>query len=110
MPTSELNSLENFEILIDIRFFFPLILRVLLRVRMLYYIKHEVLGDLVTQIHEGANARYLAPFRGGSLYLSVIIFLLIVTSISQIHSFIFVRAVPLPLCHVLIVFDSVLRV
>ena len=33
--------------------------RVLLRVRMLYYIKHEVLGDLVNQINEGANARYI---------------------------------------------------
>lgn len=37
-------------------FYFP---RVLLRVRMLYYIKHEVLGDLVNQINEGANARYI---------------------------------------------------
>uniref|UniRef100_A0A182SIN7 Chromodomain-helicase-DNA-binding protein 7 n=1 Tax=Anopheles maculatus TaxID=74869 RepID=A0A182SIN7_9DIPT len=33
--------------------------KVLLRVRMLYYIKHEVLGDLVNQINEGANARYI---------------------------------------------------
>lgn len=36
--------------------------KVLLRVRMLYYIKHEVLGDLVTQIQEGANASDL-PIR-----------------------------------------------
>lgn len=31
--------------------------RVLLRVRMLYYIKHEVIGDLVQQITDGAVAR-----------------------------------------------------
>ncbi|XP_052564493.1 uncharacterized protein LOC120426896 isoform X3 [Culex pipiens pallens] len=36
--------------------------KVLLRVRMLYYIRHEVLGDLVTQINEGANASDL-PIR-----------------------------------------------
>uniref|UniRef100_A0A182LWG1 DNA helicase n=1 Tax=Anopheles culicifacies TaxID=139723 RepID=A0A182LWG1_9DIPT len=36
--------------------------KVLLRVRMLYYIKHEVLGDLVNQINEGANASDL-PIR-----------------------------------------------
>lgn len=31
--------------------------RVLLRVRMLYYIKHEVIGDLVQQISAGIASR-----------------------------------------------------
>ncbi|XP_037903696.1 chromodomain-helicase-DNA-binding protein 7 isoform X5 [Hermetia illucens] len=31
--------------------------KVLLRVRMLYYIQHEVIGDLVSQINEGVHAR-----------------------------------------------------
>lgn len=33
--------------------------RVLLRVRLMYYIKHEVIGDLAHQIADGVNARYL---------------------------------------------------
>lgn len=36
--------------------------RVLLRVRMLYYIKHEIIGDLVQQIGDGVKARYLQYF------------------------------------------------
>lgn len=32
--------------------------RVLLRVRMLYYIKHEVIGDMVQQITDGVPSRY----------------------------------------------------
>lgn len=35
------------------------IFRVLLRVRMLYYIKHEIIGDLVQHIADGVNARYV---------------------------------------------------
>lgn len=31
--------------------------RVLLRVRMLYYIKHEIIGDLVQHITDGVQAR-----------------------------------------------------
>lgn len=42
----------NFLIKFVLKFF-----RVLLRVRMLYYIKHEVIGDLVQQIADGAIAR-----------------------------------------------------
>lgn len=34
--------------------------RVLLRVRMLFYIKHEIIGDYVQQIAEGVNVRYVA--------------------------------------------------
>lgn len=34
-----------------------LFFRVLLRVRMLYYIKHEIIGDLVQQINDGVKAR-----------------------------------------------------
>lgn len=33
------------------------IFRVLLRVRMMYYIKHEVIGDYATQIDAGVHAR-----------------------------------------------------
>lgn len=33
--------------------------RVLLRVRMLFYIKHEIIGDYVQQIAEGVNVRYV---------------------------------------------------
>lgn len=32
--------------------------RVLLRVRMLYYIKHEIIGDYVHQIQDGIPIRY----------------------------------------------------
>lgn len=35
-----------------------LIFRVLLRVRMMYYIKHEVIGDYAAQIENGVHARY----------------------------------------------------
>lgn len=31
----------------------------LLRVRMLYYIKHEVIGSVVQQIDEGVSTRYV---------------------------------------------------
>lgn len=31
--------------------------RVLLRVRMLYYIKHEIIGDLVQHINDGVHVR-----------------------------------------------------
>lgn len=31
--------------------------RVLLRVRLLYYIKHEIIGDLAARIAEGVHAR-----------------------------------------------------
>lgn len=31
--------------------------RVLLRVRMMYYIKHEVIGDYSSQIENGTHAR-----------------------------------------------------
>lgn len=31
--------------------------RVLLRVRMLYYIKHEIIGDLVQHITDGVHVR-----------------------------------------------------
>lgn len=33
--------------------------RVLLRVRMLFYIKHEIIGDYVQQIADGVNVRYV---------------------------------------------------
>lgn len=66
--------------------------RVLLRVRMLYYIKHEVLGDLVTQIQEGANARYLAPPRAVSFTFSKLFFANRYFNLNQsIHSFIIVK-------------------
>lgn len=81
----------------------------LLRVRMLYYIKHEVLGDLVTQIQEGANARYLGPSRAVNFkFQNYVFFLLIVTSIS-ISSFLHFRkrCIFTSFSHVLIVFDSV---
>lgn len=58
MPTSEscwikpvfLRKLFNANVLL-------FVYRVLLRVRMLYYIQHEVIGDLVSQINEGVHAR-----------------------------------------------------
>lgn len=34
-----------------------LFFRVLLRVRMLYYIKHEIIGDLVQHITDGVHVR-----------------------------------------------------
>lgn len=34
--------------------------RVLLRVRMLYYIKHEVIGDMVQQIADNVPSRYVS--------------------------------------------------
>lgn len=36
---------------------YPLSYRVLLRVRMLYYIKHEIIGDLVQHINDGVHVR-----------------------------------------------------
>lgn len=37
----------------------PLCFRVLLRVRMLYYIKHEIIGDLVQHISDGVHVRFV---------------------------------------------------
>lgn len=58
MPTSETHSL-----ILDLQIhkylpFFSQFYRVLLRVRMLYYIKHEVIGDYVQQIQDGIPIRY----------------------------------------------------
>lgn len=47
-------------VLFDIKFFIVIsafVFRVLLRVRMMYYIKHEVIGDYSTQIDGGCHAR-----------------------------------------------------
>jgi hypothetical protein len=38
---------------------FILLFRVLLRVRTLFYLKHEVLGDAVDQIDQGKHVRYV---------------------------------------------------
>lgn len=48
------NFLTNYIIL---SFFLKTFFRVLLRVRMMYYIKHEVIGDFATQIENGLHAR-----------------------------------------------------
>lgn len=46
--------------------------RVLLRVRMLYYIKHEIIGDYVQQIQDGIPIRYriFLPFFHSFLFSS----------------------------------------
>lgn len=44
------------------------LLRVLLRVRMLYYLKVEVLGEAANQALEGVPARYAACSSRFSLY------------------------------------------
>lgn len=49
---------------------FNKIFRVLLRVRMLYYIKHEVIGDYVQQIQDGVPIRYGNAFNNRYFYLS----------------------------------------
>lgn len=56
--------------------------RVLLRVRMLYYIKHEVIGDFVQQIADGLNVKYV-PFPAWNS--SRVYLLLSLTAISLSH-------------------------
>lgn len=47
---------------------FCIMYRVLLRVRMLYYIKHEIIGDLVQHISDGVHVRLVI------LYMRVYIY------------------------------------
>lgn len=54
-PSKSIFSQLDIELIVFLLIFlkFSTIFRVLLRVRMLYYIKHEVVGDLVPKILEG---------------------------------------------------------
>lgn len=76
MPTSKnlrRSPLEH--LLISLRF------RVLLRVRMLYYIKHEIIGDYVQQIQDGIPIRYERHFCSRNFSNSLIVHQLIRNSI-----------------------------
>ena len=66
MPTSKIFPSSSSEFLIN----FFLLRRVLLRVRMLYYIKHEIIGDYVQQIQDGTPIRYRFLFLFSSFYCS----------------------------------------
>ena len=45
------------QVLVYISLFVLCVFRVLLRVRTLYYLKHEVLGDAVDQIDQGMHVK-----------------------------------------------------
>lgn len=53
--------MDEFSLMINVfvsfDFFFPLIFRVLLRVRMLYYLKQEVIGNECQKVFDGVDAR-----------------------------------------------------
>ena len=52
------NPMDEFSLMmINVFLFFPFIFRVLLRVRMLYYLKQEVIGNECQKVFDGVDAR-----------------------------------------------------